>query len=131
MQIEIKRLQKIEENIQNPNRYSEYDFQLVEDALESAILSRKLEKPRDEIEGKFDRAFRFCKKLNLDKQWIRLHYQRAWTSLYYFDDFSTFIVEFKEFKNYISSESSISEIELYVNLFNSLRGFCSCKLQFR
>jgi len=120
-----KRLKEIEENIQNPNRYFEYDFQLVEDALEAAVLSRKLEKPRDEIEGKFDRAFRFCKKLDLDKQWIRLHYQRAWTYLYYFDDYSLFIDEFEKFKNYISIESSISEIELYVNLFNSLRSICA------
>lgn len=119
----IKKLKEIEENIQNPNRYFEYDFQLVEDALESAILSRKLEKSRDEIEGKFDRAFRLCKKLNLNKQWIRLHYQRAWTDLFYFDDFSAFIEEFKEFKKYISKQSSISEIELYVNLFNGIRGF--------
>ena len=120
-----KILQELEDNIQNPNRYSEFDFQLVEDALESAILTRKLEKPRDEIEGKFDRAFRFCKKLNLEKQWIRLYYQRAWTYLYYFDDFAAFIEDFKEFKKYISQDSSISEIELYVNLFNSLRGFCA------
>lgn len=119
----IKKLQEIEKNIQNPNRYFEFDFQLVEDALESAVLSRKLEKSKDEIEGKFDRAFRFCKKLNLNKQWIRLHYQRAWTYLFYFDDFSAFINEFKEFKKYISKESSISEIELYINLINGIRGF--------
>lgn len=119
-----KILQELEDKIQNPNRYSEFDFQLVEDSLESAILSRKLEKPRDEIEGKFDRAFRLCKRLNRDKQWIRLYYQRAWTYLYYFDDFAAFIDDFKEFKKYISRDSSISEIELYVNLFNSLRGFC-------
>ncbi|MFT3739092.1 MAG: hypothetical protein QM786_10060 [Breznakibacter sp.] len=126
-----KRLKELEENILNPNRYFEYDFQLVEDALEAAILSRKLEQPREEIEGKFDRAIRFCKKVNSNKQWIRIHYQRAWTYLYYYDDFSSFIDEYKEFKNFISIDSAISEIELYVNLFNSLRGFCAanCNLE--
>jgi len=126
-----KRLKELEENILNPRRYFEYDFQLVEDALEAAILSRKLEKPREEIEGKFDRAIRFCKKVNLNKQWIRIHYQRAWTYLYYYDDFSSFIEEFKKFREYLSKDSSISEIELYVNLFNSLRGFCAanCNLE--
>lgn len=57
------KLEEIENKISNPNRYFDYDFQLVEDALEAAILSRMLEKPKDEVEGKFDRAFRFCKKL--------------------------------------------------------------------
>jgi hypothetical protein len=126
-----KLLHELEEKIQNSNRYSEFDFQLVEDALEVAMLSRKLERPRDEVEGKFDRALRLCKKLNREKQWIRVYYQRAWTYLYYFDDFSAFIADFKEFKKYISNASSISEIELYVNLFNSLRGFCAanCDLE--
>jgi len=117
----IKKLAEVEEKINNPNRYFEYDFQLVEDALEAAILSRMLEKPRDEVEGKFDRAFRFCKKVNNPKQWIRLHYQRAWTFLNWYDDYSSFIDEYKSFKKYISKTSSISEIELHVNLFNLLR----------
>ena len=118
----IKKLAEVEEKINNPNRYFEHDYQLVEDALEAAILSRMLEKPRDEIEGKFDRAFRFCEKVNNPKQWIRLHYQRAWTFLNWYDDYSSFIDEYKSFKKYISKTSSISEIELYVNLFNLLRG---------
>jgi hypothetical protein len=118
----IKKLAEVEKKINNPNRYFEHDYQLVEDALEAAILSRMLEKPRDEIEGKFDRAFRFCEKVNNPKQWIRLHYQRAWTFLNWYDDYSSFIDEYKSFRKYISKTSSISEIELYVNLFNLLRG---------
>ncbi len=117
-------LKDLEEKIQNPNRYSEFDFQLVEDALDAAILSRNMEQSRDEIEGKFARAVRFCKKLNQDKQWIRIYYHKAWTHLYYFDDFASFLGDYIEFKKYITTTSSISEIELYVNLFNSLRGFC-------
>jgi hypothetical protein len=116
----IKELEDLENNISNIDRYSEYDFQLVEDALESAILSRMLEKPRDEVEGKFDRALRFCKKINNQKQWLRIYYQRSWTCLYYYDDYSSFIENFKELKKYISRDSSISEIEKYFNLLNSL-----------
>lgn len=130
--IEKERLLKeLEDKIQNPNRYSEFDFQKVEDALEAAILARKLEKPRDEVEGKFERAVRFCKKLNSNQQWIRIHYQKAWTYLYYYDDYNSFFEEFKNLKKYISINSSSDEIELYVNLFNSLRGFCAsnCKLE--
>ena len=31
-----------------------FDFQLFEDTLESAILTQKLERPKDEIMGKFE-----------------------------------------------------------------------------
>ena len=120
-----KKLEEIENNIINPQRYFEYDFQIVEDALEAAILSRMLGRPRDEVEGKFNRAFRFCKKVNDDKQWIRLFYQRAWTYLNWYNDYSSFINDYKSFKGYISKYSSISEIELYFNLFNLLRGISS------
>lgn len=118
----IKKLKEIEENIQNPKRYFEYDYQLVEDALEAAILSRMLEKPRDEVEGKFDRAFRLCRKTNNQKQWVRLHYQRAWTYIHWYDDYDLFIEEFKKFKPYISEKSTIFELELYFNFINLLRG---------
>ena len=127
----VKKLAEIEEKINSQNRYFEHDFQLVEDALEAAILSRMLEKPRDEVEGRFDRALRFCKKVNNPKQWIRLHYQRAWTYLNWYDDYSSFLDEYKSFKNFIFQSSSISEIELYVNLLNLLRGLStsgSCDL---
>jgi hypothetical protein len=127
----IKLLEELEEKIQNPNRYCEYDFQKVEDALEAAILARKIERPRAEVEGKFDRAVRFCKKLNFSRQWIRIHYQKAWTYLYYYDDYSSFIEEYKNLQQYITINSSANEIELYVNLFNSLRGVCAsnCNLE--
>jgi len=117
-----EKLDELENNIKNPNRYLEYDFQLVEDALESAIIARMLERDRGEIEGKFDRAIRFCKKVNQNKQWIRIHYQRAWTYLNWYDDYALFIDEFKNFKSFIPGSSTIAEVELYVNLVNLLRG---------
>ncbi len=116
----LKELEKLEKDISSPTRYSEYDFQLVEDALEAAILSRMLEKPREEVEGKFYRAFRFCKKINNPKQWIRIFYQRAWTYLNWYDDYSLFIEDYKSLKTYISKDSNISDVELYFNLFNLL-----------
>ena len=117
-----KRLDELEKKISDPNRYFDYDFQLVEDALEAAIVSRMLERPREEIEGKFARATRFCKKLNHKKQWQRIHYQKAWTYLHWYDDYEGFLEEYHELKKYIDTNSNFAEIELYNNLFNSLRG---------
>lgn len=116
----LKELKRLEDNISNPNRYFEYDFQLVEDALETATLSRMLEKPRDEVEGKFERAFRFCEKVDSPKQWIRIYYQRAWTYLNWYDDYALFIKDYKNLKKYVIKNPEVSDVELYFNLFNLL-----------
>lgn len=114
-------LKEIENNISNPNRYSEYDFQLVEDALESAILARQLEKPRSELEGRFDRVERLLKKNENLGQKIRLKYQKAWTYVNYYDDYKSFLREFKELKKLISSYLTMSSLEFYSTLFTLLR----------
>lgn len=115
----IEELKELEEKINNTNRYSQFDFQLVHDALRTAVLSRMLEKPRDEIEGKFQRAFRLCAK-NDFKSLIQIYYQRAWTYLYWYDDYENFVNDYLEVKKIISIESTDYEVELYFNLFNSL-----------
>ena len=116
----LDELKELEENINNPNRYSEYDFQLTEDAIRSAILSRMLEKPRDEIAGKFDRALRFCNKLKNRRQLMRIYYQKAWTYMNWYDDYILFVENFKNYKSFISKDSNLSEIEDYCTLFTSL-----------
>ncbi len=116
-----RKLELLENKIENPNRKFEYDYQLVEDALESAILSRKLENPKTEIFGRFDRAVRISKIVKNEHQLCRIYYQKAWTYLYWFDDYQNFITEFLEFKKIASQNLNINILELYFNLLNSLR----------
>lgn len=115
----IEELEELEEKINNKNRYSQFDFQLVQDALRTAVLSRMIEKPRDEIEGKFQRAFRLCGKSDF-KNLIQIYYQRAWTSLYWYDDYENFVNDYLEVKKLVSTESTDYEVELYFNLYNSI-----------
>lgn len=116
-----KELSELEENISDTNRYSDYDFQLVEDALQAAILSRQLEKPRNELEGKFDRAERLLSKTGNKGQSVRLRYQKAWTYINYYDDFTSFLDEFYKFKGDLQSFITISSIEFYSTLITLLR----------
>ena len=116
-----KMLDEIEQNIDNPNRYFEYDFQLVDDAIEAAILSRMLEMPKDEVFGKFDRAVRLANKVNNEKQRIRIYYQYAWTSLNWYDDYQLFIDNHKKFKKLIDKSSGINALESLYTLYNLLR----------
>src|SRR5690606_8378863 len=113
---------ELEKAIANPNRYFEYDHQLVDDALESAQIARMLELPRQEVEGKFDRAVRFGKKVGSKKQLLRIHYQKAWTLVNWYDDYTSFIEEYRICKSLIDDESHIAEVELIANLVNVLYG---------
>lgn len=113
-------LVELENKINTPNRYFEVDYQLVEDCLDSAIISRELEDSREVIVGKFSRALRFAKKIDNKSQLCRIHYQMAWTSIFWFNDFEEFINEFKNLSLKIDSDSNISLIKLYSTLYTVL-----------
>lgn len=110
----------LENKINNPNRYFEVDYQLIEDCLDSAIQSRELEESREVIEGKFSRALRFAKKLNNNNQLCRIYYQQAWTAMFWFNDFKGFVDGFINVRNHIDSESNINLIKLYSTLHTIL-----------
>lgn len=116
----IKRLEELEVKIGNVKRYFEYDYQLIEDSLESAILTRMLEKPKTEVIGKFDRVLRLAKKVNNDQQLSRIYYQRAWTYINWYDDYRNFISEFNNFIHVAEKIPNASTIEQYFNLLNIL-----------
>ncbi len=60
-------------------------LELVEESLQSALLARGLDRPRHEVDGRFDRAERLARKTNR-RQHQRIWYQKAWTALWWFDD---------------------------------------------
>jgi hypothetical protein len=60
-------------------------LELVEESLQSALLARALDRPRHEVDGRFDRAERLARKTN-STQRQRIWYQKAWTALWWFDD---------------------------------------------
>ncbi len=60
--------------------------QAVSDTFEAASLSRRLEKPRYETEGRFLRAINYAKKYGADYQLLRATYELAWTRFWWLDD---------------------------------------------
>ncbi|SDX70609.1 hypothetical protein SAMN05421681_10771 [Lysobacter enzymogenes] len=60
-------------------------LELVEESLQSALLARGLERPRHEVDGRFERAERLARRTNR-WQLQRIWYQKAWTALWWFDD---------------------------------------------
>lgn len=61
-------------------------FDLIEKSLQSALLARSLDKPRMEIDGRFERAERLASRIASSRQQHRIWYQRAWTAVWWFND---------------------------------------------
>lgn len=116
----LKNLEDLENQINSPNRFFEIDFQLVEDCLESAMISRMLELPKVEVIGKFERALKFANKLNNIQLRIRVHYQLGWTLINWYDEYKSFYNELLSVKELVNQEPNINNVEFYINLSNIL-----------
>lgn len=117
----FKELEELEDKINSPNRFFEIDFQLFEDCLESAIVSRMLELPKAEVIGRFERAINIADKLKNIQLQIRAHYQFAWTLINWYDEYKPFYNEFLIVKELVQNEPNINNIEFYLNLINILK----------
>lgn len=124
----LEQLEELENQINTPNRFFEIDYQLIEDCLESAILSRKLEFPKAEVIGRFERALNFANKLNNIQLKIRVHYQFAWTLINWYDDYIMFYNEFLVVKKMVQEEPNLNNIEFYLNLSNMLQTISSIEV---
>lgn len=61
-------------------------LELVEESLQSALLARSLDKPRTEVDGRFERAERLARSIASNRQQHRIWFQRAWTAIWWFND---------------------------------------------
>jgi hypothetical protein len=82
-------LERLDAAVADPSRYEGARYALAEDALQSALLARGLERPRSEIEGRFLAAARIADGLGHAGQRLRIAYNHAWTAYWWFDDPST------------------------------------------
>ncbi len=64
---------------------SSVSFEMVEESFRSALLARGLDRPRHEVDGRFDRAQRLAEKVG-GSQRQRILYMKAWSALWWFDD---------------------------------------------
>ncbi|HFK9515971.1 TPA: hypothetical protein ACIR4Z_001750 [Pseudomonas aeruginosa] len=95
--------------------------QLVEESLQSALLARALDRPRYEIDGRFDRAERLAQRTNNSRQHRRILYQKAWTALWWFDDSEEAARLYEPLAAEALSSDWIWDIEGVVNLWLALQ----------
>ena len=85
-----RNLTELDSQIDDPDRYVGVGHQLAEDCLETALLARGLDRPRTEVDGRFDRAERMAREHGTDRQLLRITYHRAWTATCWYDDYAEF-----------------------------------------
>lgn len=119
-----QQLSDIEKALANPAAFSGMELQRVTEALVAAKLSRSLERPRFETDGRFARAVRFAEQDGTYRQKLEARYEWIWTAFWWFDDISYLNNSYDVFEKLVIDTEHAKNIELLCNLaqliFNSV-----------
>ena len=110
-------LDAYERDIADSERYRGVEFQLVEDCLSAAIISRELQKPRYETDGRFQRALSLAQKYGTERQAFHVIYQQAWTANFWYDDFDTLLALYNQVETFALSSKNTEDVERCLNLW--------------
>jgi hypothetical protein len=113
-------LNELETQIKDPTRYQGVEYQLIEDCIEAATLSRELELPRIEVEGRFARAERIAEQYGTNQQKLRCAYSKAWTAYWWHDDFHAFDCFYNDVERLACGSRQAADLQLLANLWQLL-----------
>lgn len=119
-----RQLDDIEKVIDDPDAFFGMEIQRVTEALIAAKLSRNLERPRTETDGRFLRAIRLAERDGTFRQKLTAHYEQIWTAFWWFDDVSYLNENYDAFETLVIDTGHAKNLELLCNLaqilFNSV-----------
>ncbi|WP_128915041.1 hypothetical protein [Granulicella sibirica] len=115
-------LQEIEARIEQAVTTEHYSLHLADDALTAPILSRALERPRIETDGRFERADRIVQKCGIPHQFVRNAYDRAQTTFWWYEDFPEFLKRYDAMEERVRDSWNTYDYELLTNLWILLYG---------
>ncbi|MER9252511.1 hypothetical protein NKI59_11965 [Mesorhizobium sp. M0598] len=116
----LQKLNAIEDRLADATNYAGASHQLIEDAHRAAILSRGLENPRHETDGRFQRAIRLARQHNLPHLELGAIYDQAWTTNFWFDDFAEFSRLYDEVERLAIDSDTVDDVERLCNLLGPL-----------
>lgn len=117
-----QQLENIEKELTNPEAYPGLEIQRATEALVAARLSRSLERPRTETEGRFLRAIRLASAGGTHRQQLLAKYEWIWTAVWWFDDVELLNSAYDEFDVLLGQTDFSKNIELQCNLLQALLG---------
>jgi hypothetical protein len=118
--IRLVQIQELDKQIADPSRYQGARYQLVEDCLQSALLARGLERSRNEVESRFFQTDRLAEQVGISSQRLRVAYNRAWTSFWWYEDYSGFCKFYDEVEEHVLASHQAAEVERLVTLWQLL-----------
>lgn len=121
-----ERLKEIEKDILRV--VNGLDTSYIEELQEAYILSRGLERPRTETEGRFMRALRECDYHGTKQQQFNIIYDHAWTSYFWFEDINAVYDDYLKLKTFINENVSVARIEKFTNILTNLINASRCGL---
>ena len=113
-------LEDIERDINNPDNFAGMEIQLTSEALVAAKLSRNLELPREETDGRFLRAIRLAGQYGTSRQKLEAHYEHIWTAFWWFDDFDFLLEKYDMFEELVLQSDNAVDLEWLDNLLQLL-----------
>ena len=115
-----QQLAAIEKSIDDPEACRGAELQRVSDALVAAKLSRSLERPRTETDGRFTRAIRLAKADGTFRQQLEAQYESIWFAYWWFDDVQLLNGSYRAFEEQVLQSDHAANLELVCNLFQLL-----------
>ena len=96
------------------------DTEYIDELFYTCILSRALERPKTEIEGRFQRAIRECEHHGSKQQMYNIIYEHSWTSYFWFEDFDTTYKDYLTLKSILEEHCNIARVEKFTNILTNL-----------
>ncbi len=113
-------LSELEGKIQLATQTGQFGIQFVDDCIGAADLSRCLERPRTETDGRFIRAERAAAQYGTTHQQLRCAYEYAWTACFWHEDFSLAAQLYGVVEGKAKGSHNAYELELLSNLWKVL-----------
>lgn len=117
-----ERMASMDRQIEAPDWAEEAPLAVVQCALDAAVLSRELERPRYETDGRFERAIRLADRYGTDRDCLSARYEKLWTALHWFDDVGAVRDGYLDIEERALALNHASSIEKASNLLLGLSG---------
>ncbi|WP_404360524.1 hypothetical protein [Methylotuvimicrobium sp. KM1] len=111
-----QQLTEIEKSIDSPDAFKGIEQQRVTEALLAAKLSRNMERPRHETDGRFLRAIRVAEADGTYRQKLEAKYEHIWTAFWWFDDFQFLKDSYEVFEELALKSDHALNLEFLSNL---------------
>jgi len=115
-------LDKLEARIKTSAGQGRFGLQVVADCIAAAEVSRSLDLPRTDVDGRFQRAERVAKEYGSAHQQLDAAYQWAWATYWWFEDYKEFTARYTEAERLAKGTLSAYDLELLFNLWCCLCG---------